>query len=97
MGARRFGSTISRTVCGSLRLAIDTHLITSHFALPLLIRERGGLVVEMTDGTRVDYNAERYRLSTFYDLAKTPVIRLAFAQGEELAPHGCTAVALTPG
>ena len=79
-----------------LRLAIDTHLITSHFALPLLIREPGGLVVEMTDGTR-DYNAEHYRLSAFYDLAKTAVIRLAFAQSKELAPHGCTAVALTPG
>src|SRR4051812_15343478 len=79
-----------------LRLAIDTHLITSHFALPLLIREPGGLVVEMTDGTR-EYNAEHYRLSAFYDLAKTAVLRLAFSQGEELAPHGCTAVALTPG
>jgi len=79
-----------------LRLAIDTHLITSHFALPLLIRKPGGLVVEMTDGTR-EYNAERYRVSAFYDLAKTAVIRLAFAQGEELAPHGCAAVALTPG
>jgi NAD(P)-dependent dehydrogenase (short-subunit alcohol dehydrogenase family) len=79
-----------------LRLAIDTHLITSHFVLPLLIREPGGLVVEMTDGTR-DYNAERYRVSAFYDLAKTAAIRLAFAQSEELAPHGCTAVALTPG
>jgi len=79
-----------------LRLAVDTHLITSHFALPLLIREPGGLVVEMTDGTR-DYNADNYRVSTFYDLAKTAVIRLAFAQSVELAPHGCTAVALTPG
>jgi NAD(P)-dependent dehydrogenase (short-subunit alcohol dehydrogenase family) len=79
-----------------LRLAIDTHLITSHFALPLLIREPGGLVVEMTDGTR-DYNAARYRLSAFYDLAKTAVLRLAFAQSEELGPHGCTALALTPG
>jgi NAD(P)-dependent dehydrogenase (short-subunit alcohol dehydrogenase family) len=79
-----------------LRLAIDTHLITSHFALALLIRRPGGLVVEMTDGT-LDYNATRYRLSTFYDLAKTAVIRLAFSQGAELAPHGCTAVALTPG
>jgi NAD(P)-dependent dehydrogenase (short-subunit alcohol dehydrogenase family) len=79
-----------------LRLAIDTHLITSHFALALLIRRPGGLVVEMTDGTR-EYNAEHYRLSTFYDLAKTAVTRLAFAQGQELAPHGCTAVALTPG
>jgi NAD(P)-dependent dehydrogenase (short-subunit alcohol dehydrogenase family) len=79
-----------------LRLAIDTHLITSHFALALLVRRPGGLVVEMTDGTQ-EYNAAHYRLSTFYDLAKTSVIRLAFAQGEELAPHGCTAVALTPG
>jgi NAD(P)-dependent dehydrogenase (short-subunit alcohol dehydrogenase family) len=79
-----------------LRLAVDTHLITSHFALPLLIREPGGLVVEMTDGTR-DYNAEHYRVSTFYDLAKTAVLRLAFAQGEELRSHECTAVALTPG
>jgi NAD(P)-dependent dehydrogenase (short-subunit alcohol dehydrogenase family) len=79
-----------------LRLAIDTHLITSHFALPLLIREPGGLVVEMTDGTR-EYNADHYRNSVFYDLVKSAGIRLAFAQGTELAPHGCTAVALTPG
>jgi len=48
----------------------------------------------MTDGTR-EYNASNYRLSTFYDLAKTAVLRLAFAQAHELAPHGCTAVALT--
>jgi NAD(P)-dependent dehydrogenase (short-subunit alcohol dehydrogenase family) len=79
-----------------LRLAIDTHLITSHFALKLLIRRPGGLVVEMTDGT-LEYNATNYRHSAFYDLAKWSVLRLAFAQGEELAPHGCTAVALTPG
>ncbi len=79
-----------------LRLAVDTHLITSHFALALLIRRPGGLVVEMTDGT-LEYNATHYRLSAFYDLAKTAVIRLAFAQSEELASHGCAAVALTPG
>lgn len=79
-----------------LRLAIDTHLITSHFALPLMVREPGGLVVEMTDGTR-EYNDVNYRNSAFYDLAKAAVLRFAYAQGEELAPHGCTAVALTPG
>ncbi len=79
-----------------LRLAVDTHLITSHHALPLLIRDPGGLVVEMTDGTAA-YNAERYRNSAFYDLAKTAVIRLAFAQSKELEQHDATAVALTPG
>jgi NAD(P)-dependent dehydrogenase (short-subunit alcohol dehydrogenase family) len=79
-----------------LHRAVDTHLITSHVALPLLIRRPGGLVVEMTDGTR-EYNAEHYRINAFYDLAKSAVVRLAFAQAHELAPHNCTAVALTPG
>jgi NAD(P)-dependent dehydrogenase (short-subunit alcohol dehydrogenase family) len=79
-----------------LRLAIDTHIITSHFALPLLIKNPGGLVVEMTDGT-AEYNHTNYRLSLFYDLAKTSVIRMAWAQAQEVRPHHCTAVALTPG
>ncbi len=79
-----------------LRLGLDTHLITSHFALPLLIRRPGGLLVEMTDGTAA-YNGATYRNPAFYDLVKTATIRLAFAQGQELAPHGSTAVALTPG
>jgi NAD(P)-dependent dehydrogenase (short-subunit alcohol dehydrogenase family) len=79
-----------------LRLAIDTHLITSHHLLPLLVDEPGGLLVEVTDGT-VDYNASRYRISVFYDLAKVAVNRLAFSQGHELEPFGGTAVALTPG
>jgi NAD(P)-dependent dehydrogenase (short-subunit alcohol dehydrogenase family) len=79
-----------------LRLAIDTHLITSHYALRLLIRNPGGLVVEVTDGT-AEYNADHYRVNAFYDLAKASVIRLAWAQAQELAPHGGTAVALTPG
>ncbi|MFI1154094.1 SDR family oxidoreductase [Streptomyces sp. NPDC020817] len=79
-----------------LRLAVDTHAITSHFALPLLLRRPGGLVVEMTDGT-AEYNAANYRVSFFYDLAKSAVLRMAFALGHELGPRGATAVALTPG
>ena len=79
-----------------LRLAIDTHLITSHHLLPLLVDEPGGLLVEVTDGTS-DYNASTYRISVFYDLAKVAVNRLAFSQGHELEPFGATAVAITPG
>lgn len=79
-----------------LRLAIDTHIITSHFALPLLIKNPGGLVVEVTDGT-ADYNDDHYRLSLFYDLAKTSVIRMAWSLAHELKPYQCTAVALSPG
>ncbi|WP_178381717.1 SDR family oxidoreductase [[Phormidium ambiguum] IAM M-71] len=79
-----------------LRLAIDTHLITSHFALPLLIQKPGGLVVELTDGT-ADYNHQHYRQALIYDLAKNSIIRMAWALAQELQPHHCTAVCLTPG
>ncbi|MGW9046119.1 SDR family oxidoreductase [Streptomyces lydicus] len=79
-----------------LRLAVDTHLITSHHLLPLLIDRPGGLLVEITDGTAA-FNRDRYRISVYYDLAKVAVNRLAFSQGHELTPYGGTAVAVTPG
>jgi NAD(P)-dependent dehydrogenase (short-subunit alcohol dehydrogenase family) len=79
-----------------LRLAVETHAVTSHHALPLLLRHPGGLVVEVTDGT-AEYNRDTYRVSFFYDLAKASVLRMAFALGHELGPRGATAVALTPG
>jgi NAD(P)-dependent dehydrogenase (short-subunit alcohol dehydrogenase family) len=79
-----------------LRLAIDTHLITSHCLLPILAARPGGLLAEVTDGTKV-FNDNTYRLSVFYDLAKVAVNRLAFSHGHELAPFGATALAVTPG
>ncbi|RUU43614.1 SDR family NAD(P)-dependent oxidoreductase [Mesorhizobium sp. M6A.T.Ce.TU.002.03.1.1] len=79
-----------------LRLGIDTHLITAHYALPLLIERPGGLLVEVTDGT-AEYNADHYRLSPFYDLAKVSVTRMAWAHAQDLAPHGATSISLTPG
>jgi NAD(P)-dependent dehydrogenase (short-subunit alcohol dehydrogenase family) len=79
-----------------LRLAVDTHLITNHFVLPLLLRNPGGLVVEITDGT-LEYNTVNYRLSAFYDLAKWSVLRLGFSLGQDLGPKGGTAVVITPG
>ena len=69
----------------TLRLAVDTHAITSHFAIPLLIKTPGGLVVEVNDGT-TEYNATHYRVSFFYDLAKASVNRMAFALAHELQP-----------
>ncbi len=79
-----------------LQLGIHTHAITSHYALPLLIKSPGGLVIEMTDGTN-DYNADHYRVSFFYDVAKGAVSRMAFALAHELDQYDATAVLLTPG
>jgi len=79
-----------------LHLAVDTHAVTSHAALPLLLRNPGGLVVEVNDGTD-EYNATNYRVSFFYDLAKAAVGRMAFALSRELGPRGATALSITPG
>ncbi|HKS49799.1 MAG TPA: SDR family oxidoreductase [Amycolatopsis sp.] len=80
-----------------IRLGIDAHIITSHYLLPLVIREPGGLVVEMTDGT-AEYN-RKFRAGTslpFY-VAKAAAHQLALAEAYELRAHECTAVAMTPG
>lgn len=79
-----------------MRLGVDTHAISSHFLLPLLVRRPGGLVVEMTDGTAA-YNGSHYRNSYFYDLVKNSVLRMGFALAHELKSYGGTAVTLTPG
>jgi NAD(P)-dependent dehydrogenase (short-subunit alcohol dehydrogenase family) len=80
-----------------LRMGIDTHLITAHEMLPLLIRNPGGLVVEMTDGT-AEYNSTyRHDVGIYYDLVKAAVQRLTMAFDHELRPYGATVVAVTPG
>jgi NAD(P)-dependent dehydrogenase (short-subunit alcohol dehydrogenase family) len=75
-----------------VRNGIETHLVTSRFAVPLMVRRGAGLVIEITDGVSDDY-----RGSLYYDLVKSAVIRLAKGQAAELARHGVTALALTPG
>ena len=76
----------------ALRQGINTHVITSRHAAPLMIERGSGLVVEIGDGDTLSY-----RGTLFYDLVKVAVNRLAYAMAEELRPHGVAAVALTPG
>ncbi|QIQ05129.1 SDR family oxidoreductase [Streptomyces liangshanensis] len=78
-----------------LELSVKTHAITSSCALPLLVREPGGLVVEVTDGTAETNKA--FRENFYYDLAKNGPIRMAFNLAEDLRSVGGTAVSVTPG
>ncbi|MEJ8656759.1 SDR family oxidoreductase [Streptomyces sp. MS1.AVA.4] len=78
-----------------LELGVRSHIITSSCALPLLVRNPGGLVVEVTDGT-AETN-RRFRENFYYDLTKSAPIRMAFALGEDLKSVGCSAVCVTPG
>lgn len=71
---------------------VHTHIITSYYAIPLMIECRQGLVVEVTDG-----NSLEYRGRLFYDLAKVSAIRLAYAMSVDLRRYNIAVVALTPG
>jgi NAD(P)-dependent dehydrogenase (short-subunit alcohol dehydrogenase family) len=75
-----------------LRQALDTHIITSRYGVPLLLHSGGGLIVEVTDG-----NSFGYRGNLFYDLVKSSVIRLAFGMAYELRRRNVAAIAITPG
>lgn len=80
-----------------LRMGVDTHIVTSHAALPLLLRGERGLLVEMTDGT-AEVNARyRERVGFFYDLVKANVSRIILSLTHELRNRPVTALGVTPG
>jgi NAD(P)-dependent dehydrogenase (short-subunit alcohol dehydrogenase family) len=76
----------------ALRQGIHTHIITARYAVPLMVKQKGGLVVEVGDG-----DALYYRGNLFYDLVKVTTSRLAYGWAEELRPHKVAALAVTPG
>ncbi len=75
-----------------LKQAVDSHIITAHYAAPLMFGRPGAIIFEITDG-----DGFYYRGNIFYDLVKTSVVRLAFAMSKELRKKKVTALALTPG
>jgi NAD(P)-dependent dehydrogenase (short-subunit alcohol dehydrogenase family) len=80
-----------------LRMGVDTHLVTAHHALPLMLRGTRGLLVEMTDGTD-EFNADfRQGVGFYYDLVKANVSRIVRGLTHELDGHPVTAVGVTPG
>jgi NAD(P)-dependent dehydrogenase (short-subunit alcohol dehydrogenase family) len=72
--------------------AINTHIITSHYAAPLLVKRKQGILFEITDGKTYDY-----RGTFFYDLVKVTVMRMARTMAIELKPYNVAAIAVTPG
>jgi len=75
-----------------LKQAVHSHIITAHFAAPLMLGRRHAIIFEITDG-----DAFYYRGNIFYDLVKISVIRLAFAMARELRKRKIASVAITPG
>ena len=89
---KRFWSANLENGLAMLKQAIHTHIITAHYAVPLMLGRPGGIIFEITDG-----DGFYYRGNLFYDLVKVSVIRLAYSMAKEMRKQGIVAVALTPG
>ena len=89
--ARPWEADVSRGLA-FIETAVNTHIITARYGLPLMLETGTGLVVEITDGDHAGY-----RGAFFYDIVKNQNIRIAFALAEECARKGITVVAVTPG
>ncbi|MBO1625482.1 SDR family oxidoreductase [Bacillus arachidis] len=72
--------------------AVHSHMMTSYYGVPLMVKNKKGLVIEITDG--IDY---QYRGNLYYSLAKISTIHLAEAMAKDLEKHGIIAVAVSPG
>jgi NAD(P)-dependent dehydrogenase (short-subunit alcohol dehydrogenase family) len=68
------------------------HVVTCRHAVPLMVERKSGLIVEIIEQDAIGYHGQFY-----FDLFEIALKRLAYALAEELAPHGVTALALTPG
>lgn len=80
-----------------LRMGVDTHLVTAAAAIPLLLRDGGGLLVEMTDGTSAFNSNYRKGVGFYYDLVKANVDRIVRSLTAELEDRPVTALGVTPG
>lgn len=89
---KRFWTANLESGLTMLKQAVHTHIITAHYAVPLMLDRPGGAIFEITDG-----DGFYYRGNLFYDLVKVSVIRLAYAMAKELRRQGVVSVALTPG
>ena len=80
-----------------LRMGVETHIVTSVVALPLMLETGPGLLVEMTDGTSAVNGEVRAGVGFYYDFVKASVDRLVKNLTVELADHPVTPVGVTPG
>ena len=76
-----------------LRQAVVSHLITAKHAVPLMIKRRGGLVVEVTEGDFLISGSG----NIMRDLSKAGQKSLALSFADSLRSHRIASVAITPG
>jgi NAD(P)-dependent dehydrogenase (short-subunit alcohol dehydrogenase family) len=74
------------------RQSLLSHIITAKHAVPLMIRRRRGLIVEVTENDILSAGGNPLAQSV-----KLALKGLALNMAAELKPHGVAAIAITPG
>lgn len=75
-----------------LTVGLRSHYIASRCAAPLMVRQRGGLIVNTSSG-----GAVRYVFNVPFGVQKAGVDKLARDMAHDLKPFGVTAVSIWPG
>ena len=75
-----------------LRQSLVSHMITAKHAAQLMIRDKRGLIVEVTENDILSAGG-----NPLTQAVKAGLKILALNMAAELAPHGVAAVAITPG
>lgn len=68
------------------------HVTTCRHAVPLMIKQRSGLLVEIIEQEAIGYHGQFY-----FDFFEILLKRLSYNLAEELAPHRVSALAISPG
>ena len=76
-----------------LRQSVVSHLFTAKHAVPLMMKKRRGLIVEVTEGDFLVSGSG----NIMRDLSKSGQKSLALSFAEALRSHGIASVAITPG
>lgn len=90
-GPRKFWELPMENWRNMVDAGLRSHLVTARHAAPLLI-ERSGLLV--LTGYALSASGSGH---VFYDLAMSGISTLGASMARDLAPHGVTAVTLSPG
>lgn len=77
---------------GMFNAGVLAHFLASRYAVPLMLPQRRGLILNT-----VAWAQDLYLGNLYYDVAKAAIIRMAFGMSKELKRHNIAAVALAPG
>jgi len=83
-----------------LTVGVRSDMVASYFALPLMLPQRQGLIVNTTVDVGSQHNwdlGKHASLNVFYDTAKTAVNRMAFGMAHNLRPYNVAVLAVAPG